>query len=68
MDLDFSIQMDLEMSKSSFPYFFQQVLGFEYTSFHEEWLELIQSTDRTVIICSRDHGNLYLCTLGLYGI
>ena len=56
MDLDFSIQMDLEMSKSSFPYFFQQVLGFEYTSFHEEWLELIQSTDRTVIICSRDHG------------
>ena len=56
MELDFTTQMDLEMSKSSFPYFFQQILGFEYTSFHEEWLELIQSTDRTVIICSRDHG------------
>jgi hypothetical protein len=56
MELDFATQMDLEMSKSSFPYFFQQVLGFEYTPFHEEWLNDIQSTTRTVIICSRDHG------------
>ena len=56
MELDFTTQMDLEMSKSSFPYFFQQVLGFEYTAFHEEWLKSIQETDRTVIICSRDHG------------
>jgi hypothetical protein len=56
MNLDFEIQMDLEMSKSSFPYFFQNILGYEYTNFHDEWLNTMNSTDRTVIICSRDHG------------
>lgn len=56
MALDFETQMDLEISKTSFPYFFQNVLGFDFTSFHEEWLELMNTTDRTVIICSRDHG------------
>ena len=55
-DLDFSKQMDLEMSKNSFPYFFTEVLGFDFTPFHQEWLDLMKSTDRTVIICSRDHG------------
>jgi len=44
------------MSKTSFPYFFTHVLGYDYTHFHEEWLETMKSTDRTVIICSRDHG------------
>jgi len=56
MNLDFETQMDLEMSKSSFPYFFKNVLGYEFTNFHEEWLDTMNSTDRTVIICSRDHG------------
>tara|TARA_R100000234_G_C5002965_1_gene181218 strand:+ start:3452 stop:4873 length:1422 start_codon:yes stop_codon:yes gene_type:complete len=54
--LDFASEMDLELSKSSFPYFFQNVLGMDYTPFHEEWLELMNSTNRSVIICSRDHG------------
>ena len=54
--LDFSTEMDLEISKSSFPYFFTQVLGYDYTPFHEEWLQLMNNTDRTVIVCSRDHG------------
>ena len=54
--LDFASEMDLELSKSSFPYFFQNVLGMEYAHFHEEWLELMNSTNRSVIICSRDHG------------
>ena len=54
--LDFETQMDLEMSRSSFPYFFQNILKLEFTNFHAEWLETMNSTDRTVIICSRDHG------------
>ena len=54
--LDFETKMDMELSKTSFPYFFQNVLGWEFTHFHQEWLELMESTDRTVIICSRDHG------------
>ena len=56
MQLDFSMEMDLEISKSSFPYFFTQVLGYDFAPFHEEWLKTIEETDRTVIICSRDHG------------
>ena len=54
--LDFSTEMDLEISKSSFPYFFTQVLGYDFADFHEEWLNTIHETNRTVIICSRDHG------------
>jgi len=53
-NLDFSKQMDMQISKTSFPYFFTEVLGFEFTEFHQEWLDLMNNTDRTVIICSRD--------------
>ena len=42
--LDFASEMDMEISKSSFPYFFQNVLGYDYTAFHEEWLELMHDT------------------------
>ena len=49
-ELDFSKQMDMELSKTSFPYFFTEVLGFEFTPFHQEWLDLMNTTDRTVVI------------------
>tara|TARA_R110002050_G_scaffold287851_1_gene439314 strand:- start:5821 stop:7224 length:1404 start_codon:yes stop_codon:yes gene_type:complete len=48
--------MDMEISKTSFPYFFKNVLGMMYPKYMQEWLEIMQNTDRTVIICSRDHG------------
>jgi len=54
--MDFVHDMDMELSKNSFPYFFKEVLGYDLADFHQEWLELINTTDRTVIICSRDHG------------
>ena len=54
--LDFAADMDMEISKSSFPYFFQHILGFDFTSFHQEWLDLMHNSKRAVIICSRDHG------------
>ena len=54
--LDFASEMDMEISKSSFPYFFQHILGFEFTDFHQEWLDMMHNTKRSVIICSRDHG------------
>ena len=56
LDRDFMSEMDLELSKNSFPYFFQNVLGNMFPKYMEEWLELMETTDRTVIICSRDHG------------
>ena len=59
-NLDFSRNMDLELSKNSFPYFFTEVLGFEFTAFHQEWLDLMNTTDRTVVICSRHHGKSVL--------
>ncbi len=54
--LNFEHQMDMELSKNSFPYFFQNVLGWEFAKHQEEWLELMGDTQRTVIICSRGHG------------
>ena len=53
---NFEHQMDMELSKNSFPYFFQNVLGFMFPTYQQEWLELMNDTQRTVIVCSRDHG------------
>ena len=53
---DMLIEMDLKMSKDNFPYFFEKVLGYELADFHQEWLDFVHNTNRTVIICSRDHG------------
>ena len=56
MSFDLASQMDFEMSRNSFAYFFQTVLGYEFADFHQEWYDKIQEGDRTVIVCSRDHG------------
>jgi len=53
---NFEHEMDMKLSKNSFPYFFQNVLGFDFPSYIKEWHELMNSTQRTVIICARDHG------------
>ena len=53
---NFEHEMDMKLSKNSFPYFFQNVLGFDFPPYIQEWHELMNSTQRTVIICSRDHG------------
>jgi len=53
---NFEHEMDMKLSKNSFPYFFQNVLGFDFPSYIQEWHELMNTTQRTVIICSRDHG------------
>ena len=55
-NLDFVTKMDMELSKNSFPYFFQNLLGKMFPPYMQEWLETMESTDRTVIVCSRDHG------------
>lgn len=44
------------MSRNSFPYFFEHVLGFQMTNHQAEWKELMDDTKRTVIMCSRGHG------------
>ena len=54
--LNLEHEMDMKLSKNSFPYFFQQVLGLDFASHQKEWHELMNQTQRTVIICSRGHG------------
>ena len=56
MDTNIIQEMDLKMSEGNFPYFFEKVLGYQLAWFHKEWLDMVHDTDRTVIICSRDHG------------
>lgn len=48
--------MDMNMSRNSFPYFFEHILGFQMTDHQAEWKELMDDTKRTVIMCSRGHG------------
>ena len=54
--LNLEHEMDMKLSKKSFPYFFQNVLGLDFASHQREWHELMNQTQRTVIICSRGHG------------
>ena len=54
--LNLEHEMDMKLSKNSFPYFFQQVLGLDFAAHQKEWHELMNQTQRTVIICSRGHG------------
>ena len=56
LELNFTHEMDMALSKDSFPYFFQNVLEMMYPEYMQEWLDTMNSTDRTVIVCSRDHG------------
>ena len=48
--------MDLELSKNSFAYFFEHMLDWQMAGHQLEWLELMETTNRTVIVCSRGHG------------
>ena len=54
--MDLLTEMDMAASKDNFEYCFTKVLGYEMAPFHREWLERVQTTKRTVTICSRDHG------------
>lgn len=54
--LNLEHQMDMNMSRNSFPYFFEHILGFQMTDHQAEWKELMDDTKRTVIMCSRGHG------------
>ena len=62
--MDLLTEMDMKMSKGNFPYFFENILGYDMADFHTEWLNLVHTTQRTVIICSRDHGKSVLSRMG----
>ena len=53
---EFIIQMDREMSKKSFTYFFVDMLGFLYSGHHQSWNEGLEESQYYCVKASRDHG------------
>ena len=58
-----SANVDFEMGRKDFKYFFEEVCGkydkknpWILTKFHQEWFDLSENTNKTCIIASRDHG------------
>ena len=50
------IDMDIEMSKKSFKYFFTEILEFEFSHHHEAWLNGLNGNKYYCVKASRDHG------------
>ena len=53
---DFVLEMDREMSKKSFKYFFTDVLGFLYNHHHDAWQQGLEESQYYCVKASRDHG------------
>ena len=53
---DFIIQMDREMCKKSFEYFFVDILGFLFNTHHESWKNGLEESQYYCVKASRDHG------------
>jgi hypothetical protein len=53
---EFIDQMDFEMSKKSFEYFFMDILGFEMNWHHDEWKKGLDKHQYFCVKASRDHG------------
>lgn len=52
----FVLEMDKEMSKKSFKYFFVDVLGFLYNDHHKHWDNGLTNHQFYCVKASRDHG------------
>ena len=52
----FVLEMDREMSKKSFKYFFVDVSGFLFSSHHESWNNGLSNHQYYCVKASRDHG------------
>tara|TARA_R110002051_G_scaffold305000_3_gene374639 strand:+ start:300 stop:1781 length:1482 start_codon:yes stop_codon:yes gene_type:complete len=52
----FVLEMDIEMSKKSFKYFFVDVLGFLYNDHHKHWDNGLTNHQFYCVKASRDHG------------
>jgi len=49
-------QMDNEMSKKSFRYFFVDILGFDFSGHHGDWKQGLEESQYFCVKASRDHG------------
>jgi phage terminase large subunit-like protein len=53
---EFILNMDREMCKKSFRYFFQDILGFMYNHHHDDWNKGLTESQYYCVKASRDHG------------
>ena len=53
---DFIIQMDREMCRKSFEYFFVDILGFLFSDHHQSWKDGLEESQYYCVKASRDHG------------
>ena len=49
-------EIDMEMSKKSFKFFFTEILGFDYADHHEAWDQGLNENRYYCVKASRDHG------------
>ena len=52
----FVLEMDREMSKKSFRYFFVDIMGMLYSGHHETWDKGLEGNQYYCVKASRDHG------------
>lgn len=53
---ELTANVDFEMGRRDFRFFFEDICGFQLAHFHEEWYDLAENNSKTCIIASRDHG------------
>jgi phage terminase large subunit-like protein len=64
---DFILNMDREMCKKSFKYFFVDTLGFLYNHHHESWRQGLVESQYYCVKASRDHGkSVFFMTYALW--
>jgi phage terminase large subunit-like protein len=63
--LKLTSNIDFEMGRRDFKYFFEDICGFQLADFHKEWYEMSEDHNKTCVIASRDHGKsvFYRCYL-----
>jgi len=58
--LEIANQVDWEMGRRDFKYFFEDICGreegYQLADFHEEWYNMSEGHNKTCVIASRDHG------------
>ena len=65
LSLDTVEEIDYEVAKRDFKFFFEDILGFQLSHHHEEWYNNLESQRRYCVKAARDHGKstLFLCYL-----
>ena len=63
----FVLEMDKEMCKKSFRYFFVDIMGFLYNHHHESWGKGLDENQYYCVKASRDHGkSVYFMSYALW--